>query len=92
MKTLQVKLEKIEGKVSELTVNEKDIHDLIEMLNRIHVLKECSQEEKRLYVDQLVERVTLEGDKCKITIKYLLRDKNNSNVVAPINFISNTVI
>ena len=45
------------------------------MLNRIHVLKECSQEEKRLYVDQLVERVTLEGDKCKITIKYLLRDK-----------------
>lgn len=82
----------IEGRLKKVEINQKDLEEFLVYLGTIEQFETFNQERKKLYMDNLVDQVLLNGDNVEVKLKWDLIDQTLNEVVTSINMDVNLKI
>ncbi|MEH7181104.1 recombinase family protein [Neobacillus vireti] len=69
------KIRVIQKKLKTIDVDKKDLEDFLDYFSSIDGYNDFSQERKRLYIENLVEKVEFNGREATVTLRWNLKDK-----------------
>ncbi|MEH7276534.1 recombinase family protein, partial [Neobacillus vireti] len=80
------KIRVIEKKLKTIQVDNRDLEEFLDYFSSIDGYNEFTQEKKRLYIDNLVEKVVVNGHVATVTLRWNLKDKSSFENLANIDY------